>query len=512
VERLKFGAKEFDSQFLAETAFANWGLTQIETVLGYLGFIPFPAAQSVSKVGGWIVPILKVGVDAYQAGNGSFDCDTAKTIFVEGSVAAMDKAIDWALGVGIKNGLKKFQPHSSNPNDPELAWLDQVPGLDDDSDWINLDNAIKTLIGEKGSEFLENTLNSFVKSQALGTLVDDLKTYARTLLGTVWDAHVAPKYCAPDETIVVPVDANSSPLLGKITDALGGPLTAAIASARASLPLQVQVKNDIPDVASASLVTAAVSDAFNEAMLPFAGPGTIRVAVLSSDMAGAAPIVLSDRLDMVQLASNLPMAVNLLGGDDSIYLSRGGRASVDGGRGNDTAVYGDDRDSFAIAKIGGAISVRHESSPANFGDELRNFERVQFADGSLVYNLAGSDPALIYRLYQAAFARTPDEGGLRYWASAADQFTLSQLQLATEFRTSPEFIAKYGANVSNRDYTYNMYKNVLGREPDQGGIDYWTNVVNIGWVNRDQLLIEFAQSQENVALTAPNTNAGYWVV
>ncbi len=57
-----------------------------------------------------------------------------------------------------------------------------------------------------------------------------------------------------------------------------------------------------------------------------------------------------------------------------------------------------------------------------------------------------------------------------------------------------------------------MYQNVLQREPDQGGIDYWTAQVDHNVVSRDQLLIEFAQCSENVALTTPNTVAGYWVL
>lgn len=196
-------------------------------------------------------------------------------------------------------------------------------------------------------------------------------------------------------------------------------------------------------------------------------------------------------------------------GNDTIRPA-GGDDYVDGGEGSDEVVYASIRSASAVElETFGTIKV---VGPDIGTDTLTSIERIRFSDGSLIFDLAGSDAALIYRLYQAAFARTPDEGGLRYWSEAADLYDLSQIQLATEFRTAPEFIEKYGASVSNRIYTYNMYKNVLGREPDQGGIDYWTNVVDIGWVTRDQLLIEFAQSPENILLTAANTTSGYWVV
>lgn len=201
--------------------------------------------------------------------------------------------------------------------------------------------------------------------------------------------------------------------------------------------------------------------------------------------------------------------LNAEDGDDTIHPGRGNDV-INGGAGTDQVIYSGPRSQSAILlNTDGSISI---AGDAIGEDNLISIERIRFDDGSVIFDLAGTDPGLIYRLYQAAFARTPDEGGLRYWASAADLYSINQLQLAHEFRSAPEFIAKYGSNVSNRDYTYNMYKNVLGREPDQGGIDYWTNVVDIGWVSRDQLLIEFAQSPENISLTAPNTTAGYWVV
>ena len=198
-----------------------------------------------------------------------------------------------------------------------------------------------------------------------------------------------------------------------------------------------------------------------------------------------------------------------LAGNDTISPGTGDD-TVDGGPGNDVVVYNALRSAVSLNRASD-ISIQIMGDAVGL-DTLISVERIDLTDGDFVFDVAGNSAQVIYRLYQAAFARTPDESGFRYWASAADTYGLSPLQIAREFRIAPEFAAKYGVNVSNRDYTYNMYKNVLGREPDQGGIDYWTNVVNIGWVTRDQLLIEFAQSPENIALTAPNTSVGYWVV
>ena len=77
--------------------------------------------------------------------------------------------------------------------------------------------------------------------------------------------------------------------------------------------------------------------------------------------------------------------------------------------------------------------------------------------------------------------------------------------------TSAEFAQKYGADVTNDKYTETLYRNVLQREPDAGGLSYWQGVLNSGGLDRDQLLIEFAACAENVNLTAPHIQNGYWL-
>lgn len=196
------------------------------------------------------------------------------------------------------------------------------------------------------------------------------------------------------------------------------------------------------------------------------------------------------------------------GGNDHL-IGDSGRDCIDGGAGIDTAIFAGERSSYSIGIDGNGLNVQDESGDI---DRLIDIERVEFADGSLVFDVSSDNAANIYRLYQAAFARIPDETGFRYWVDAAEMFDIAELDMASAFRLSFEFIDLYGSNVSNYNYVYNIYKNVLQREPDGVGIDYWTQQLDLGWVSRDQMLIEFAQSAENVALTAHNTDAGYLVV
>jgi hypothetical protein len=129
---------------------------------------------------------------------------------------------------------------------------------------------------------------------------------------------------------------------------------------------------------------------------------------------------------------------------------------------------------------------------------------------TLVTNLHSSEDNLVYLLYQASFARIPDYAGFEYWAGQADGRQLSALQLADIFIAAPEFTAKFGANPSNDAFVTELYTNVLGRTPDPGGLAYWEGQANSGMA-RDQLLVAFAISAENLHTVAPHTANGYWV-
>ena len=58
----------------------------------------------------------------------------------------------------------------------------------------------------------------------------------------------------------------------------------------------------------------------------------------------------------------------------------------------------------------------------------------------------------------------------------------------------------YGADVDTGTYVNTLYKNILGREADKSGYDYWVEQLDSGLENRGELLLGFAESLENKAL------------
>jgi hypothetical protein len=123
--------------------------------------------------------------------------------------------------------------------------------------------------------------------------------------------------------------------------------------------------------------------------------------------------------------------------------------------------------------------------------------RLRFADTSLGFDLDGV-AGKCYRIYQAAFARTPDAAGLGYWIGEMDRGkTLAAV--AAEFITSDEFRLRYGSSLSNLDLVKKLYLNVLGREGEPAGVSYWVGLLDNKLQTPSQVLEQFGESPENKA-------------
>jgi len=99
----------------------------------------------------------------------------------------------------------------------------------------------------------------------------------------------------------------------------------------------------------------------------------------------------------------------------------------------------------------------------------------------------------VFRLYQAAFARDPDIGGLQGWVGALKNGTTLKT-IATAFAQSSEFQATY-AGLDNTQFVTRLYQNVLGRAPDAGGLESWLRSLNAG-ASRAEVMLGFSESGE----------------
>ncbi len=187
------------------------------------------------------------------------------------------------------------------------------------------------------------------------------------------------------------------------------------------------------------------------------------------------------------------------GAGDDVLEGRGGNDLLHGGEGIDTAVFGGARAQYALQPLHDLnLYVADLRGGAGDGkDWLIDVERLVFADGALALDTGANDIAgQAYRIYRAAFDRTPDEAGLGYWIAAMDG-GMGFADVAAHFVGSQEFIALYGAAPSNSDIVTRMYRNILDRDPEQAGFDFWVDVLDRKLVNLPSLLAEFSESNEN---------------
>jgi serralysin len=222
--------------------------------------------------------------------------------------------------------------------------------------------------------------------------------------------------------------------------------------------------------------------------------GNYNVIVTSLDLAGNA------RAGQVTAAVSIAHPGYQAGtaNADTIVMNAGSTA-VDAGVGIDTVVFGGARADFAVKKETWGYSVTGANGEV---DGLFNVERIQFNDG---WKAIDDNSAKIFRLYQAIMGRESDEGGLGFWTKHLDNGTLLTT-IAAGFMEAPEFDTLYGAAPSNEEFIYKLYDNVLNREPDAGGLLYWT--AEIGRLGREQLVIEFSESPENQALVIETVGKG----
>jgi hypothetical protein len=187
----------------------------------------------------------------------------------------------------------------------------------------------------------------------------------------------------------------------------------------------------------------------------------------------------------------------LTGGAHDDVFSAGPRgAAIDGGAGFDRVEYAEALAAAGIAKqADGSFKV----SDAAGTDTLNGIERIRFSDDAIGLDVGVDGVAgQAYRLYQAAFNRTPDADGLGFWIDGMDH-GLSLLEVARSFVGADEFRQLYGPNPTSADIVGRYYENVLHRAPDAGGFEFWVDAMDHKGVTAAEVLANFSQSQENVA-------------
>tara|TARA_B100000965_G_C19587124_1_gene756270 strand:+ start:233 stop:2020 length:1788 start_codon:yes stop_codon:yes gene_type:complete len=160
-------------------------------------------------------------------------------------------------------------------------------------------------------------------------------------------------------------------------------------------------------------------------------------------------------------------------------------------------------DNYGVGTSTGIDELTGESI-LKFDDKNMNLKTDIKATFDQVIGL-NTDSGKMFRLYNASFKRLPDPDGLRYWIANFSSGKDDERAVASSFLASAEFKERYGENVSNESYVNTLYVNVLGRDYDQAGYNYWLGNLNNGIETRYELLLGFSESLENKALFSEMT-------
>ena len=146
---------------------------------------------------------------------------------------------------------------------------------------------------------------------------------------------------------------------------------------------------------------------------------------------------------------------------------------------------------------------------AGFSESNEHVQKLAPAVSAGIFDV-NETAASVARLYDAAFNRLPDGGGLLGWKNAVDH-GMSLSTVADGFAFSAEFQNTYG-NLSNQGFVEQLYHNVLDRAGEAAGVAGWTAALASGQMDRGDVLLGFSESMEHQLNTAGVIDHGIWIV
>lgn len=101
---------------------------------------------------------------------------------------------------------------------------------------------------------------------------------------------------------------------------------------------------------------------------------------------------------------------------------------------------------------------------------------------------------IVTNLYLDTLGRSPDAGGLQTWTDWIIDGRFTVAEVAARFYSSDEYFAGFGHS-DVRTWVTDLYRKILLRSPDAGGLDLWTRVANTQ--GRTAVTYPFFQSPES---------------
>ncbi len=158
-------------------------------------------------------------------------------------------------------------------------------------------------------------------------------------------------------------------------------------------------------------------------------------------------------------------------------------------------VAGDYTLGVAASGSGGSSSPTQRGLTSLNSGAAPTYDNCRQAPVNPAFGTSDETNASVYRLYCSYFLRYPDQDGFGYWLSEFDSGARDLNDISEFFAISTEFTSTYGS-LTNSQFVGLIYTNILEREPEATGFDFWLGELDSGNRTRGWLMLFFSQSDE----------------
>jgi hypothetical protein len=189
-------------------------------------------------------------------------------------------------------------------------------------------------------------------------------------------------------------------------------------------------------------------------------------------------------------------------GDDVFKISEHTDASsaataslLHGGDGSDTVVFAGNQAEYNVVEHDGYLTVATKTDPQAVSVVV-NVEHLQFADTAVDVDNR-PDLTLLATLYQNILGRQADMGGFDFWGTQEANNGLNMGQITLQIAKSVENEANGFALTGDAAHDVGvLYKAIFARDSDAGGLAYWSNLLEHGTISLQQAANDFVYSAE----------------
>ncbi len=153
-----------------------------------------------------------------------------------------------------------------------------------------------------------------------------------------------------------------------------------------------------------------------------------------------------------------------------------------------------------LADFDGSFGTRVFDPDLGQGFLSAETTRFFLTEGRIGAGISREEAELVAFLYEAGLDRDGgiDPPGLNFWIDVREDGA-SFRQIAIAFTEAPEFVEIFGEAdaITDAAYVEQLYRNVLDREGEAAGVEFWTGELAEGRLDRADVLLAFARSVEN---------------